>query len=43
MQVEYEADPVPEDVIAAVEAAGYGAAVAEEADADAWKIPRPPN
>lgn len=35
MQVEYEADPVPEDVIAAVEAAGYGAAVAEEADADA--------
>ena len=35
MQVEYEADPVPEDVIAAVEAAGYGASVAEEADADA--------
>ena len=35
MQVEYEADPVPEDVIAAVEGAGYGAAVAEEADADA--------
>ncbi len=35
MQVEYEADPVTEDVIAAVEAAGYGAAVAEEADADA--------
>ena len=35
MQVEYEGDPVPEDVIAAVEAAGYGASVAEEADADA--------
>lgn len=35
MQVEYDADPVPEDVIAAVEAAGYGAAVAEETDADA--------
>lgn len=35
MQVEYEADPVAEDVIAAVEGAGYGAAVAEEADADA--------
>ena len=35
MQVEYEGEPVPEDVIAAVEAAGYGAAVAEEADADA--------
>ncbi len=35
MQVEYEADPVPEAVIAAVEAAGYGAAVAQEADADA--------
>ena len=35
MQVEYEGDPVPEDVIAAVEAAGYGASVAEDADADA--------
>ena len=35
MQVEYEADPVPEAVIAAVEAAGYGASVAQEADADA--------
>ena len=32
MQVEYEGDPVPDDVIAAVEAAGYGAAVAEESD-----------
>ena len=32
MQVEYEGNPVPDDVIAAVEAAGYGAAVAEESD-----------
>lgn len=35
MQVEYEADPVPDAVIAAVEGAGYGAAVAEDAGADA--------
>ena len=35
MQVEYEGDPVPDAVIAAVEGAGYGAALAEEAGADA--------